>query len=192
MLYHNIVRSDDKRTVKRIVEIQEQEARKTTWYSSIKRLLLEYNITLEARETEKSTWKKNVKQKISETTETELRDKCKESTKARFVCEDRYETKDYLMGKVPLQTAKKILRTRMNMASLPGNYKGKGDGRCPLCNNDEGRTEHYFTCKVVKQLADVWKVGETDLLSSDVDKLKDISNFIEKVEIMLDPEIKTM
>jgi hypothetical protein len=191
MLYHNITRSDDKRTVKRIVEEQEQEARETTWYSSIKRLLLEYGITLQAKETEKSTWKKMVKQKITEKTESELRDKCEKSSKARFVRDDIYEKKDYLRSKVPLQTAKKILRARMNTTSLPGNYNGNGDGRCPLCEENEGRTEHYFTCRVVKQLAEIWNVEDTDLQSSDVAKLKDIASFIEKIETMLEPETRS-
>jgi hypothetical protein len=187
MLYHNIVRSDEKRTVKRMVKEQEKEPRQTTWNSSIQRLLLEYGIEQEARETEKSTWKKYVKEKITQKTASELREKCENSSKARFVRDDVYEKKEYLRSKVPLQTAKKILRTRMNMASLPGNYKGNSDGKCPLCEESEGRTEHYFTCKVVKQLATIWNVKTTDIKSSDVAKLKDVSSFIEKVEIMVEP-----
>ena len=58
----------------------------------------------------------------------EIQQKCKRSTKSRIVMNDKYEKKDYLLSKVPLSMAKKILRTRMNMVKVPGNFKGKKDG----------------------------------------------------------------
>ena len=30
------------------------------------------------------------------------------------------------------------------MFKLPGNFKGKGKGICPLCEKNEGNTEHYL------------------------------------------------
>ena len=35
MLYHNIVRSDKRRTIQKILNVQEKEARKTTWLNSV-------------------------------------------------------------------------------------------------------------------------------------------------------------
>ena len=102
MLFHNIVHSDDKRTIKTILQEQEKEKRKTTWYSSLRALIEKYEITLNPQETLKSMWKKHVKEKITEKTEEELREKCCKSRKSRFVCEDKYETKAYLLSNASL------------------------------------------------------------------------------------------
>jgi hypothetical protein len=122
--------------------------------------------------------------------EEEVRMKCRTSKKARFVKDDKYETKKYLKGEVGLTTAKKILRTRMNMTKVPGNYKGGGSGMCTLCEQGEGSTEHYFQCKSVSLLTDIWEVTANDLRSQEVKKMKDVARFMEKVEIMLNPGIK--
>ena len=55
-------------------------------------------------------------------------------------------------------------------------------------NEKEGTTEHYFECKVSKQLADIWKVKIDDLKSTDVAQLKKVANFLEKTEILLQSE----
>ena len=155
-------------------------------------MIEKYDITLNPRETLKSTWKKHVKQKITEKTEEEIREKCCKSRKSRFVCEDKYETKAYLLSNASLDVTKKILRARLNMTQIPANYKGKKEGTCPLCsenkNEKEGTTEHYFECKVSKQLAGIWKVKIDDLKSTDVAQLKNVANFLEKTEILLQSE----
>ena len=155
MLYHNIVRSDEKRVVKKIVKVQEDEKRETTWYSSIVREMKKYSITLEAKDTLKSTWKKEVKARITEREEGEIREKCMNSSKARIVKDDEYKKKDYLLGKVSLKEARNILHTRMNMNRIPGNYKGRSEGTCPLCTKAKGTTEHYFQCDKVRTLKEV-------------------------------------
>ena len=190
MLYHNILRSDAKRPIQKIVLEQEKEVRKTTWLNSVLREITSYNITLDPKESLKSSWKKEVKEKITERMEEEIREKCHNSTKARTVKNDRYERKEYLLGKVSLQETKKILMTRMNMNRIPGNYKGKDKGTCTLCNEAEGNIEHYFGCRMVKQVKKAWGVELQDLASHDLRKMKDVSKFMEKVEIMVDPREK--
>ena len=144
MLFHNILRSDERRTIKQIINIQENEGRKTTWYSSVAREIEKYNIELDPKEACKSTWKKEVKKKITEKLEGEIREKCLKSTKARIVVNDEYKTKDYMLGKTSLKEARQILATRLNMNKIPGNYKGREQGLCPLCYEGEGIIEHYF------------------------------------------------
>jgi hypothetical protein len=61
MLYHNIMRSEEKRTTRKLVITQENENRKTTWLASIKYEMKKYNITLNVMETLKSIWKREVK-----------------------------------------------------------------------------------------------------------------------------------
>ena len=186
MLYHNILRSDDKRVIKRILKEQEKEERETTWYSNIKKLKATYGIELEAEKNLKSAWKKHVKRKIAEKTEKDVRELCSEKKKARIVQNDQYERKEYF-GKVPLNEARKITKTRMCMNKIPGNYKHKGVVTCPLCEEGEGSTEHYFECSSTKYLSEVWDVKKEDLKSQDTQKMKDVANFMEKVEEMLKP-----
>ena len=76
------------------------------------------------------------------------------------------------------------------MVKGPGNFKGNGDGNCPLCEEEEGSTEHYFDCCKVKQLVKVWNVTVSDLYSKDINKMKDVANFMEKVQVMVNPEDK--
>ena len=76
------------------------------------------------------------------------------------------------------------------MTSIPGNYKRKSSGICPLCSKSEDRTEHYFKCKLARQLAEVWNVTVDDLKDvGGIDKLWKAANFIEKVEVMLEAEM---
>ena len=64
MLYQNIITSDNKRVTKKLIQVQKEEGRATTWYSSIEREIHKYKIELEAASSIKSTWKKHVKEKI--------------------------------------------------------------------------------------------------------------------------------
>ena len=111
-----------------------------------------------------------------------IREKCNNSKKARFVKDDLYERKKYLNGRVKLSTAKAILRARMNMCRLPGNYKNKGEGTCTLCEEGEGSTEHYFKCPCVQFLVKVGNVKEEDLKIQDVSKMNDVAQFMKNVE----------
>ena len=87
---------------------------------------------------------------------------------------------------------RKILLFRMHMIRIPGNYKQLGITTCPLCNSNEINTEHYFNCYRCKRLTEVWNVREDDMHTQDVNRLKDLANFFEKVEQLLEPmmEIK--
>ena len=120
MLYHNIVHSDGKRVIKKILEVQEKEERETTWYSSIMRAKNTYGIEVDVKEALKSTWKKHVKKKIAEKVEKDIRELCSRKKKARTVVQDTYEKKDYL-GKVTLKEAKKIMKARLHMSKIPCN-----------------------------------------------------------------------
>ena len=119
--------------------------------------------------------------------EIEIRQKCYNSKKSRIVRDDQYQRKDYLGGKVELRTVKKILRARMNMCNFPGNYKKNGDGKCPLCELEEGSTEHYFKCQRVNVIAKAWDVKIEDLRSLDISDMRRVASFLENVETMLDP-----
>merc|ERR1739841_342575 len=96
MLFHNILTSDNKRVMKKILLIQKEEGRETTWYSSVQREIKRHGIELDAKTSLKSTWKKHVKQKINARMEREIRQKCESMTKGRLVVSDEYSRKEYL------------------------------------------------------------------------------------------------
>ena len=189
MLYHNIMRSSKRRVLRKLLVAQEKQNRETTWLANVRKEIQRYKITLDVKITKKSAWKRHVKQHISEEMEKEIRLKCKESKKARTVRKDKYERKSYLNGEVDLEMGKKILRTRLNMSRLPGNYKGKSMGTCPLCTEEAGNIEHYFQCESTTRLSKVWEVTVDELGSHDVLKMKDVARFVEKVEILLNPKV---
>ena len=99
-------------------------------------------------------------------------------------------SKEYIQGKVDVKTAKKIHRARLNMCNLPGNYNSDGKGICNLCEKGEGSTEHYFRCSQVHMLSKVWGVKAEDLKSQDIEVMRRVANFLEKVEIMIEPSRK--
>ena len=79
----------------------------------------------------------------------------------------------------------------MNMACIPANYKG-GEMEfvhCVMMLRGILNTTS-IKCKVTKQLADVWKVEIVNLKSTDIvaEKIKDVSNFLGKIEILMKPE----
>ena len=190
MLYHNIMTSDNKRTIKKIVHIQKEEGRETTWNGSVEKEMVKYNIKMDPTKVLKSTWKEEVKSKITAQVGEEIRRKCMASSKGRNVTNDEYQLKEYLSGKTSLKDAKRILLTRLNMNRIPGNFRGSGDGVCPLCKMAKGNNEHYFKCQKVKVLAEVWEVQKEDLVSQDIKnikKMKSLALFMEKVEVMVNP-----
>ena len=189
MFYHNILRSDDRRVIKKLLEYQQREDRATTWYGNIMKVLEAYNISLQPKNSSKSKWKKHVKTRIAEVVGNEIKRRCKEMKKGRTVKNDDHAKKDYLT-KTSVTESKKILKARLHMSRIPANYKGGTEGECPLCEDGIGNIEHYFTCTACGQLADAWQVEKKDLNSKDLNKMKDVANFMEKVEILLNPSNK--
>ena len=102
MLYHNLLKSDDKRVAKLVMEEQEKLRRDSTWKTTIDKELSKYNIDLDPKETSKSVWKKYIKEKIKNQNTKEVTENCKEKTKTRFVKNDQYKLKSYLR-EVPLK-----------------------------------------------------------------------------------------
>ena len=186
MLYHNILWSDEKRTIKKILEVQKEENRRGTWHYSICRIIEKYEITLQPEQTLKSTWKHEVKEVIRDETERKIREKSKEQTKTRTVRNGEYQLKDYLEA-MPLKISKEILRYRLHMVKIPMNYKNIWKQMtCPLCSEEEGTTEHYFTCKEVEAVRKVWEVSNLD--EEDPKKMENIARFFQDVQTMIEPK----
>jgi hypothetical protein len=189
MLFHNILHSDERRVIKKMIIEQEREGRETTWQGGIQKIIAVYEIELDAKLTLKSTWKKHVKEKIALKEEDKIRRECTKMKKGRIVVNDEYRTKDYLCSKTSLKMTKAIIKSRLHMSKIPGNYKNKGVVECPLCNEHEGSTEHYFECNRTRYLVQTWEVTREDLQSQDVKRLELVARFMEKVEELLQPTL---
>ena len=91
---------------------------------------------------------------------------------------------------LPLHTVKNILKTRLHMNTLPGNYKGTSVKWCPLCNSDKINLEHYIQCRVTKRLANVWNVKKSSLDCDDIPTLIRVSQFAINVSQIVEPAMK--
>ena len=190
MLYHNIINSDENRVVKKLVKIQQKVCRDTTWYASVKKAIEHYGVMLNPTKALKSVWKKHVKERINKKLSEELHNECASKTKSRTVRKDEYKMKDYI-GKLSVDDTKKVIRARLHMTRIPGNYKQLEIKKCPLCESSETNTEHYFNCKRGERLAKVWGVSVDDLTSDNILKLKNVGDFLETIEVLLEPFMKT-
>ena len=57
---------------------------------------------------------------------------------------------------------------------------------CPLCSEEDGTTEHYFTCKEVEAVRKVWEVSNLD--EEDPKKMENIARFFQDVQTMIEPK----
>ena len=186
MLYHNIINSDEKRTLKKLLVVQKAENRQGTWYYSICRIIEKYGITLDPEQSLKSGWKREVKSKIRKETEKVIRAKCEESTKSRTVRRGAYEVKEYFRA-LPIKVSKEILKYRLHMVNIPLNFKNSwSDLKCPLCMEQQGNTEHFFTCTRTESLRAVWNV--TNLEEETPSKMETIARYFGDVQTMVQPK----
>ena len=162
MLYHNIVNSDERRVIKKIMETQQKEGRQTTWFGNIQKEIKKYGIALQPANSSKSQWKKHVKRKIAEEVEKTVTEKCREMKKGRVVVEDEHKIKEYLK-RTTVKEMKKILKVRLQMNRIPANFKEGTKGVCPLCEDGEGDLEHYFSCTATRQIAEAWEVDKKNI-----------------------------
>ena len=76
----------------------------------------------------------------------------REMTKSRTVKNKEFKRADYI-NKTSIQVVKKIMKTRLHMTKLPGNFKQLEIDECPLCQVKNTSTEHYFECRKCQFLA---------------------------------------
>ena len=152
MLYHNLLNSSDDRLAKRVVMQQIDEDDDDSFYATVKSMLKSLKINIEdVKEMTKAELKKTVKERISECMINNF--KKLKMKKLRFVEEPAvFQRKRYLVemnGKSSVQ----ILKTRLNMIEIYGNYKHDLtlERLCPLCKEEEDTTEHLLSCPAVEQ-----------------------------------------
>jgi hypothetical protein len=164
MLFHNIVHSDDSRLAKKIIEEQEKNDEKGTWYADVCRQLKMLEIDPEMiKESLKSTLKKKVKEQIRKRMARTIKTFQRTSTKMRFINCGEFEIKDYITNGCGFD-ALKTLKTRLNMHEIYGNYKGNYElsRLCPHCQTEDDTTEHLLMCAALGPSTFIEKDLEND------------------------------
>ena len=181
MLYQNIKRSDETRTIKRIVLQQREDGRQTTWYESVMSTCKIYRIDEKCCDTmSKSCCKKYVKKAPRECSEKRIKEVCKSMYKSRTVVNDEYKLKTYL-EQTNTQEARDILMTRLHMIKLECNFRRRKENqRFEICSHDNVNTEHYFASKGLVDLQQVTNARAEDMVSNNTQKLMWASKFIKK------------
>lgn len=97
MALHNLINSKESRLARMVIKNQKQQIEEVSWYTETKRMSDEYNITIdEVNNKTKNEWKICVKTKIHEKIEQQMKQKCEEMSKLRFLKQDKFEMKDYV------------------------------------------------------------------------------------------------
>ena len=185
MLYHNIMHSDDRRTIKSIILFQKEfERRSGTWFSDVQRMIKIYGITAEVNNVLKSAWKKEVKQRITEVNKQKVIKRCEEGVKTRFISTNEWGRKSY-MNNATVEEVKRILKTRLCMVALPCNRRQReAEPGCSLCGNkDKIRMEHYLECHKLIHLRRVMKVERSteEYVNGTIDCMLKVTRYLEKV-----------
>ncbi len=151
MLYHNITNSDDRRLCKRVIEEQEESGEKESFFETVREMAVSLNIDVDSiKSMAKAELKRTVKKEINTRMAGKLRN-TKRTTKLRFLTpSDTFERKRYFKT-MSGSSAVQVLKTRLNMLPVYGNYKHDLSLRrlCVLCHQEDDTTEHLLTCNVL-------------------------------------------
>ena len=153
LVLHQIVISDEKRLLKKIIEEQIDEDHKC-WYSGVKIIMEMYLINdtiTNIKEMSKSEWKKIIKERITKVIKGENTKYIETHTKLRFL-HGKGEKWMYFHN-LKINEIKLIMEVRLNMVKVKSNFKNLyGDNLiCDLCKSSEDTTEHLFECEELKE-----------------------------------------
>ena len=153
MLFHNIYNSPESRLVKRVVMEQEKSEENDTFYADVEDMAGNLNINMEiVKELTKSQLKKLVKRQIDSKMMNLVRKETETMKKMRFTFDEKDEefcTKPYIL-KMGGTEAIQVLKTRLNLLPIYGNFKGDVYLRriCTHCKENDDTTEHLVECRV--------------------------------------------
>ena len=176
MLFHNVMRSDESRLAKHVLQQQIEEGYDDSFANLIQLRAAELGIEDIINQT-KSVLKKEVKKQVKNKMELEITEKLSESSKLRFIATPVvFERAGYfndLSGDEIIQ----VLKIRLNMVDIYGNYKGDLTKcrKCPHCRLEEDTTEHLVECDAV--IGE--KIGRETLTSNATAGWKDILKIVD-------------
>ena len=178
MIYHTLINSDEERTAKKVVIIQEILKHEQCWYGNVRTEAENIGIKLNRNRLlgmKKSNWKKFVKKKIQEAFQKEFEEKKKCMKKLRFLNSKAVQT--YLQ-QLTNQEARMAIIIRLNMLECMTHNFGVRKS-CSLCGNVNDTTEHAFECPsrsnkelTLSDLEQGIKMGEIVKMFSDIERQK--------------------
>ena len=177
MLYHNILHSDDKRTVKKVILSQERNEEEGTFWEDVGKIKKEIRFKGDIKEMKKSEVKKEVKIRIGKLMVEEMMKVGKEKTKMRFSkVGETFVRKEYT--KEDGHLVKQALVTKLNMQPIYRNFKGDWTKSimCPLCAKTEDTTEHLIQCQETSTIHIPTKYLQED---NNIERWRIINNTIE-------------
>ena len=152
MLYQNLMQSDDNRLAKNIVVGQKQDEDNDTFYATVKVMTKSLDIDVDSVDAmSKEELKKEIKKQIGKKMVVVVNNQL-HLKKMRFVKEQiEFKRKKYI-EEMDASAAVQVLKTRLNMLPIYGNYKGDLSlpRPCPLCKLEDDTTEHMVMCKEIE------------------------------------------
>ena len=176
MFLHNILECDENRLAYEVVKQQISEGYDESFAIYVQQLAADLEIE-DISVLPKSTLKKAVKRGVKKKMEEEITKEVEKKTKLRFITLPVvFERAAYING-MQGEAAVKILKIRLNMVNVYGNYKGdlSKKRKCPHCNKENDTTEHLIKC----QVGGGEDVDEKTLYSTEVDGWKDILRVVD-------------
>ena len=178
MLYHNIMVSDDQRLAKEVLEQQIDEEHEESFANQVREEAAALGIT-QMKDLTKSELKKKVKEAVKGRMVEEVKREVEESSKMRFIVPGNvFEQAEYV-GELPGDEVVEVLKVRLNMVNIHGNYKNDLTKRrfCPHCMNEKDTTEHLIRCPAIGD-EETWE--KKDLVRTDASSWRGIMNTIRK------------
>ena len=135
MLYHNIISSDEKRIIKKIILEQKKREYENTWYAEIIRILKKYSIDdKDITSFTKSQWKRMIKKKMDDKIVEENQKYIKNNAKCRMLNAINNQKWNYI-EQMDIDDVIIIMKIRLNMIQVKCNFakNNSGDNKCILC-----------------------------------------------------------
>ena len=167
MLLHRIINSKDSRFLKEVIEEQIRDTFKGCWSEQTMEICKKYNLGIHLIKClTKEKLKSIMKNRIARRLDLHIKAEAKNKTKLRF-CSGFNRKKYTTKGNINFNTARSIMKLRLNMLEVKNNYKGTAKNEtCGLCAGKTDTTEHLFECEEIKKQI---KVPSIELLKKDQD-----------------------
>ena len=186
MMLHNILKSNSKRIIKRIMMEQENFPIPNCWLENLKLKAMDVGIDIKLEEMNamtKACIKKKTKTHIQENLIKYIESTNK--TKLRTVIKNEFKKKKYIdEGKLNEKEIKEIMMIRLHMNRLKANYKNAADTiKCQFCYTEDETTEHIlFHCENVEYLRHDLKLDERDMIKEDSSTTKKLATFMSRIK----------
>ena len=106
--------------------------------------------------------------------------------KTRFIKDDTFKMKDYIM-EGEHDEVRKMMKIRLNMIETKGNFKGNfrnGDCKCLLCKNENDENERLYECQEIENVIDKKKTTIKSISSEKLTEQRRVMKYIENAMML--------